>query len=33
MIPEGLHYTKDHEWVRVEGAEIVADELLAGSLR
>lgn len=23
MIPEGLHYTKDHEWVRVEGAELV----------
>ncbi|MEI6210134.1 MAG: glycine cleavage system protein GcvH [bacterium] len=23
MIPEGLGYTKDHEWVRVEGAELV----------
>ena len=23
MIPEGLSYTKDHEWVRVDGAELV----------
>ena len=23
MIPESLRYTKDHEWVRVEGAELV----------
>ncbi len=23
MIPEGLYYTKDHEWLRVEGAEVV----------
>ena len=22
-IPEGLHYTKEHEWVRVEGDEAV----------
>ena len=22
-IPEGLHYTKEHEWLRVEGDEIV----------
>lgn len=22
-IPEGLRYTKEHEWVRVEGAEVV----------
>jgi len=20
MIPEGLHYTKEHEWIKVEGA-------------
>ena len=23
MIPEGLQYSKDHEWVRVDGAELV----------
>lgn len=23
MIPDGLHYTKDHEWIRVDGAELV----------
>jgi glycine cleavage system H protein len=23
MIPEGLHYTNDHEWVRVDGDELV----------
>jgi glycine cleavage system H protein len=23
MIPEGLYYTKDHEWLRVEGEELV----------
>ena len=23
MIPEGLYYTKDHEWVRVDGNELV----------
>ena len=23
MIPEGLYYTKDHEWLKIEGAEAV----------
>lgn len=23
MIPEGLYYTKDHEWVRIEGDQAV----------
>ena len=23
MIPEGLCYTKDHEWARVDGGELV----------
>lgn len=23
MVPEGLHYTKDHEWVCVDGDELV----------
>lgn len=23
MIPEGLYYTKDHEWLRMDGAEAV----------
>ena len=23
MIPAGLYYTKDHEWVKVEGAQVV----------
>jgi len=23
LVPEGLHYTKDHEWVRVEGGAAV----------
>ena len=23
MIPEGLYYTKDHEWIRVDGPELV----------
>ncbi len=23
MIPEDLKYTKDHEWVRIEGSEVV----------
>ena len=26
-VPEGLYYTKEHEWIRVEGDEVVMELL------